>query len=219
MNDANQPQAPVPSLKDDLDEVHEAIDNALAIVRRALGSARGDLNELFGMIETCLEKVDEVRDDICCTSCGEYNNDGEGENGLCGSCADRTYAAAESGRATDAHPSVGDKAFMRDNEVEISIASVSERQPHLLSDVWAIVDQYGETHLIEDDGEHWEVVLSDPTSGSPAFCALFIDDDDKWRGHILVDGEPQRSTACLYASVQDAVLASRDLHLDKDPSA
>jgi hypothetical protein len=36
---------------------------------------------------------DEVWDvDTVCTNCGDFNDDGEGENGLCGNCADRRYA-------------------------------------------------------------------------------------------------------------------------------
>jgi hypothetical protein len=38
--------------------------------------------------------VDDVVDDVC-RECGGRNDDGEGFDGLCGSCADRAYPDAE----------------------------------------------------------------------------------------------------------------------------
>ncbi len=55
-------------------------------------------------------------------------------------------------------PSVGDKVFMSAmaDDVQIEIAEVPEDQPLAEADgYYFIIDQYGEEHMVEMDGDSW----------------------------------------------------------------
>jgi hypothetical protein len=49
--------------------------------------------------------------------------------------------------------------FMGASEIDLSVASIPEDQPFLETDnVILFVDQYGDEHLVENDGEAWVIV-------------------------------------------------------------
>lgn len=56
-------------------------------------------------------------------------------------------------------PSIGDDIEMEGVECEIEIADVPQDQPRAKEDIYAIVDQYGETHQVESNGEVWTVLV------------------------------------------------------------
>lgn len=200
--------------------------------------ARGELDEFIDDLSETAHEIEEKAEDIACERCGEYNNDGEGYNGLCGNCADADESKEREKmhpREHDDHPSIGDKVAMAwDDDIVIEVAEVPLRQPNIKADVWTIVDGYGERHLIEDDGDRWQtvnpatrtdVVDDDGTTGV-AFEALYIEDgvDDvgdgsamrNWRGVLTRDGEPVRSTDLLHATHQEACIAAIDLEEPND---
>jgi len=51
-------------------------------------------------------------------------------------------------------PSMGD-------DVNIQVRHVPDEQPHAGDGVYSIVDQYGETHQVERDGDTWTTVVAD----------------------------------------------------------
>lgn len=68
--------------------------------------------------------------------------------------------ASLSVRETD-QPHVGDKILQTINgaDVEIAVSSVPDQTSKALSPgVWQVLDQYGETHLVERDGDNWLTV-------------------------------------------------------------
>lgn len=67
---------------------------------------------------------------------------------------------AEEWRADgDEMPSIGDDIEMEGVECEIEIADVPQDQPRAKDGIYAIVDQYGETHQVESNGEVWTVIV------------------------------------------------------------
>ena len=57
-------------------------------------------------------------------------------------------------------PDIGDRAVMPSSETAIEIWDVPDEQPEANSGVFIIVDQYGETHRVEGDGDGiWEVIV------------------------------------------------------------
>lgn len=63
----------------------------------------------------------------------------------------------------DDRPTPGDPVVMpfMGADASIVISSVPEEQPQAASGVWQIVDQYGETHLVERDETSWITLTSD----------------------------------------------------------
>jgi hypothetical protein len=53
-------------------------------------------------------------------------------------------------------PMPGDQVHMPwDDDVMITIDVVPEDQPYRNRDAWVILDQYGDEHAIEAEGNHW----------------------------------------------------------------
>ena len=59
----------------------------------------------------------------------------------------------------DEMPSIGDDVEMEGVECEIEIAQVPQEQPRAREGIYAIIDQYGETHQVESNGEVWVVLV------------------------------------------------------------
>lgn len=212
------------------------IDSAIALLEGHRKDAGGELDEFISDLGDIATELETQAEDIACDRCGEYNNDGEGFNGLCGNCADADESDERSKshpRDNADHPTIGDKVGMPyDDEVDIEIADICLRQPNLKQNVWTIVDQYGEHHLVEDEGDRWDTVNPDVRSdvthddGEPvgtAFEALFVEDgvDDGdgsgmrcWRGILTKNGEQVRSTDLLHHTPQEACIAALDLEDD-----
>lgn len=47
-----------------------------------------------------------------------------------------------------------------DDSVHILISAVPTAQPELSDGIWHIIDQYGETHRIEQDGDFWMTTVA-----------------------------------------------------------
>jgi hypothetical protein len=215
------------SIGTSLDRAVELSDEIASILAELGPQTRGDLDEVARSCSALRLELEDAKFEVACTRCGEYSNDGEGIDGLCGNCADRDENASESGRVTHIHPSVGDKVFMEiDGNVEIRIASVHERQRHLLEGFWSIRAEDGSEHLIEDEGDTWLTVGEDAAAPQPyEFHCVFHDDEDKWKG-VVVDMsadedsmESRRGTACLYSSVGAALGAALAMQDGRDPMA
>lgn len=59
-------------------------------------------------------------------------------------------------------PFPGDKVHMPwDGDVEIIVSEVPKTQQHRDVDIWTIIDQYGDEHVIEAEGESWIVLNED----------------------------------------------------------
>ena len=73
---------------------------------------------------------------------------------------ERVVDLAEEWRADgDEMPSIGDDIEMDGVECEIEIAEIPQDQPRAKDGIYAIVDQYGETHQVESNGEVWTVIV------------------------------------------------------------
>lgn len=227
------------SLKDDMEAAYDLIGHALKLLARRKEETRGDLDDCIDAIEEAQNQLQEQIDDICCTRCGEFNNDGEGFDGLCGNCADRDESDEGEDdeevfpRANDEWPTAGDRVAMSiDEDVEIVINTVWETQFNLHENVWIITDQNGDVHLVEDEGTRWETVnpetrndvTLDPKDTILSFDAMSLDEgvDDGdggperiWRGIYKAQGEIVATTDLLYATPQEACLAAVDLQEDK----
>lgn len=57
-------------------------------------------------------------------------------------------------------PCVHDDIEMQGSECLIEVAEVPEDQPRANEGVYAVIDQYGETHQVESNGELWVVLTS-----------------------------------------------------------
>lgn len=221
------------NLKDDMQRAKILIEAALSLLDEHESDARGDLDRTIKKLEAGLEELDETIDDIACDRCGEYANDGEGYDGLCGNCADSDEDDENEERFARSNPDwpvVGDRVgMMMDDDVRITVASVPLHQPNLRALVWTIVDENGDRHLVEDDSTRWitvsavdraDVVGEYDDAVGITFSALFIEDgvDDgdgagtrNWRGVLIRDGEPLRSTDVLSHTAQEACLDAVDL--------
>lgn len=222
----------------DMKYAKSLVEWAVLALEKHKSDARGDLDELIDDLSATAAEIEEKAEDIACDRCGEYNNDGEGFNGLCGDCADQDEAGESAGRyprESEEHPTVGDRvAMMWDEDTVIEIAEIPLRQPNLRAGVWTIIDQYGEHHHIEDETNHWEtvnpatrtdVVTDDGEPTGTAFEAIFVEDgiDDgdgigmrNWRGVLTKDGEPVRSTDLLYLTSQEACIEAMELDGSED---
>lgn len=56
-------------------------------------------------------------------------------------------------------PWVGDTATMEGTDTAIKVASLPEEQPEAKQGIWTIVDQYGESHRVEEEGDDWIVLI------------------------------------------------------------
>lgn len=83
------------SLGDTLDEVLKMLGQCATAIKAKHDSARkpSGLEDLIKGISSLKDNVQDTLDDIVCVNaeCRDYNNDGEGENGYCGNCADARY--------------------------------------------------------------------------------------------------------------------------------
>lgn len=199
-----------------------------AILASIAVETRADLDDVTRRCTTLRIELEEAKFEVACTRCGEYSNDGEGIDGLCGNCADRDEIDEESGRVTHIHPTVGDKVFMGiDRNVEITVGSIHDRQRHLLEGIWTIRAEDGSDHMIEDEGETWLTVAEDTAEPQPyEFNCVFHDDEGKWKGVVIdmaLEGtdvmEGRRGTACLYDSAAAALGAALALQDGRDPMA
>lgn len=219
-------------MKSDILAAQDLVSHAVDLLRRNRTDARGDLDQHISDLEELASELTETADEIGCTECGEYSNDGEGFDGLCGNCADRSDSDDEDPEHPRDHgdwPNVNDQVAMSiDEEAFISVAEVPEIQHGLKEAIWEIVDQNGDHHLIEDDGTRWVTVNPmtrddapvPGTPGAPVFSALFleegVDDGDglgtrNWRGILTVDGQAIASTDLLSRTPQEACLEAVDL--------
>lgn len=80
----NQPS----NLGEAIEMAKDAISDSLSCLQAFSKDARGDLTSSIRLNEELLEKVNDLLSEIICETCKNYNNDGEGYNGLCGNCAD-----------------------------------------------------------------------------------------------------------------------------------
>lgn len=77
---------------DALGWVDDILAAALAILANTPNARMpSGLEDIVADLEALRGKVDEVKEDIACITCGDFNNDGEGEDGYCGNCADTHY--------------------------------------------------------------------------------------------------------------------------------
>lgn len=224
-------------MKSDILAANDLVSHAIDLLRRNMTDARGDLDEHVHGLEEIAQELVETAEEIGCDECGAYSNDGEGFDGLCGNCADRAEGSDDDvptfPRETDEWPTVGDRVAMAiDEDVEIVIAAVSQIQINLHEGVWTIVDENGDEHLIEDEGERWETVnpatrsdvVTDPADASLSFDAMFLEDgvsegegtpDRNWRGVYSAGGEIVATSDLLYATPQEACLAAVDIHEER----
>lgn len=75
-------------------------------------------------------------------------------------------------------PSIGDivEMAMMGDDAHIEVADVSEVQPLFETDgIFIIIDQYGDEHLIELDGDSWVTTTDD---------ALSPDGLDQWLNYV-----------------------------------
>lgn len=56
-------------------------------------------------------------------------------------------------------PEMMDVVSMRSEDVEITIAEIPDEQPQAHIGIWSIVDENGDTHLIEREDETWYVIV------------------------------------------------------------
>ena len=60
---------------------------------------------------------------------------------------------------SDPMPSIGDDVEMEGVECEIEVAEVPDDQPKSDEGIYTIIDQHGESHQIESNGEIWIVLV------------------------------------------------------------
>ena len=86
----------------DGDEVWIEIDNIVVYVRRTEDAVTVDLTPKVSAHETldCCCADFGMAKEFECTECNKYNNDGEGFNGLCSSCADKKEGECDPGKET-----------------------------------------------------------------------------------------------------------------------
>lgn len=79
------------------DEFWVEIGNIVVYVRKTEDAVTVDLTPKVSAHETldCCSADFGMAKEFECTKCGKYNNDGEGFNGLCSSCADKEEALRE----------------------------------------------------------------------------------------------------------------------------
>lgn len=223
-------------MKSDILAANDLVSHAVDLLNRNKTDARGDLDQHIADLEEIASELTETADEIGCDECGAYSNDGEGFDGLCGSCADRAEDSDDESafpRETDEWPTVGDRVAMAiDENVEIVIAAVSQMQINLHEGVWTIVDENGDEHLIEDGGDRWETVnpatrsdvAIDADHAAASFDAMFLEDgandgegtpERNWRGVYNAGGAIVATTDLLYATPQEACLGAVDIHVER----
>jgi hypothetical protein len=86
------------------DEFWVEIGNIVVYIRKTEDAVTVDLTPAVSAHETldCCSADFGMAKEFECTECGKYNNDGEGFNGLCGSCADKAETQPQCGHPKSA---------------------------------------------------------------------------------------------------------------------
>lgn len=120
----------------------EAVDNAVNLTDLAVKGlkafeieARGDLKAPIALLNEACETIAYLKDEILCDACGEYSADGEGFDGLCGSCADQ--ASDEDGEALDVAPDHNERVDIDPDNASWTYSAVFHDDEALWRGLWS----------------------------------------------------------------------------------
>jgi hypothetical protein len=214
------------TLGETLEQVADLLETADGLLSDVEANAQSDVKNVIDALSELRTDLDEVRDDIVCTECGAYNNDGEGYDGKCGDCADRS--SGEDGEeldpddadVTEYDEDVGGLAFaaffLPDQSVYRGAIVEHGRLIKTTAETYSDeADALGAAARLHDGNEQEfadaNSVDQDTANSAWSYGTVFYDDENKFRGVWLVDGEPRKSTDRLYWRPSVARADARDL--------